>query len=801
MIRIVKITAFSLLLLSLVTPIKAFNLNDLGNLLARADSVVNQVDQFTDHQTYVQRILAISSSTTSIVFCSASIYCFFAIDPRRLVFRHQLIFFLLFFDLMKACILLLYPARVLTNYLAYFNAKFCHVVGFFTATAIEGADFAILTFAIHTYLLILKTNLNVRVGNSRRIEGGLYIYRFYVYGISFLIPLILASLAFVKNEGYQSFVCWCYLPQYPVWYRMVLSWVPRYLILLTIFFCYASIYYHVIKQIRHLGGVFTTTSKKKFTDISEKPSFFSALKYFLNTIKRKILPELTLPEQNKEFKEDVHPHRSNSRMSKEHGDNYGADDENDDDDDLEDIDDVLSSDDDISDLEDMAENDEGNVGSSTHQSPINYNINTTMTTSNSNLDNHGTDIHLENLKNFKKRQRIIKKQMKSIFIYPLAYVFIWLFPFILYVTQVNYERHHQPIYFLNCLGAFMQPFNGTVDSIVFFIRETPWKYTAMNKFKRDHSERMDSLLNRQYHDQRQNLHTNRDSRGSLGLSSHHNPSISHSHRQSLRSHSLYDSSISNNTNSRSGSGVGRSESFSHHNHSLSANLNVDLSRFKKWRFFLNDLNLPLFQLPTEKNLTKLQDKFISEKLHENQDIELTDNQDIEMSEQKLDFSNVLQGNLVEDEFRSTLENFSLNFNDGSKTQGKRLSNSSLNHTTVNSSPHNRKNSFSSKSYRSRQFSVDPNEPVIIEGKLYDSGDSTSSPNTKNSPTNSNFPHRPTRNSYNSGNTLAILRGNSGSSTPNKKLSRGTLDTRTSLTGNDESDGEMDFMEFLKKGPP
>lgn len=769
-------------------PTIAYNLNDLGNLLARADSVVNQVDQFTDHQTYVQRILAISSSTTSIVFCSASIYCFFAIDPRRLVFRHQLIFFLLFFDLMKACILLLYPARVLTNYLAYFNAKFCHVVGFFTATAIEGADFAILTFAIHTYLLIMNTNLNVRVGNSRRIEGGLYIYRFYIYGISFLIPIILASLAFIKNEGYQSFVCWCYLPQYPVWYRMVLSWVPRYLILLTIFFCYASIYYHVIKQIRHLGGVFTTTSKKKFNKTSEKPSFFSALKYFLNTIKRKLLPELTLPEQSNDFKEEVHPHQSNTRISKEHAEN----DEND----LEDIDDVLSSDDDISDLEDSPEDSEENGVGNSHQNPINYNINTTVTTSNSNLDNHGTDIHLENLKNFKKRQRIIKKQMKSIFIYPLAYVFIWLFPFILYVTQVNYERHHQPIYFLNCLGAFMQPFNGTVDSIVFFIRETPWKYTAMNKFKRDHSERMDLLLNRQYRTHRQNLQQNRDSRGSLGFSSHHNPSISHSHRQSLRSHSLYDSSISNNTNSRSGSGVGRTESFSHHNHSLSANLNVDLSRFKKWRFFLNDLGLPLFQLPTEKNLTKLQDKFISEKLHENKDIELTDQHD-EINEQKLDFSNVLQGNLVEDEFRSTLENFSLNFSDGTKS-GKRLSNSSLNHPT--SSPNHRKNSFSSKSYRSRQFSVDPNEPVIIEGKLYDSGDSTSSPNTKNSPTNSNFPNRPSRNSYNSGNTLAILRGNSGSSTPNKKLSRGTLDTRPSI-GNEESDGEMDFMEFLKKGPP
>ena len=68
----------------------------------------------------------------------------FAIDPKRIVFRHQLIFFLLFFDLLKACILLLYPTRILTHSSAYYNHNFCQVVGFFTATAIEGADIAIL---------------------------------------------------------------------------------------------------------------------------------------------------------------------------------------------------------------------------------------------------------------------------------------------------------------------------------------------------------------------------------------------------------------------------------------------------------------------------------------------------------------------------------------------------------------------------------------------------------------------------------------------------------------------------------
>lgn len=85
------------------------------------------------------------------------------------------------------------------------------------------------------------------------------------------------------------------------------------------------------------------------------------------------------------------------------------------------------------------------------------------------------EIQQANLESFRRRQKIIQKQMKSIFIYPFAYCFVWLFPFILQATQFNYELKHHPVYWLNVLGAFMQPFNGFVDALVFFYRERPWK--------------------------------------------------------------------------------------------------------------------------------------------------------------------------------------------------------------------------------------------------------------------------------------------------------------------------------------
>lgn len=677
-----------------------------------AAAAENQQEEFSLHQGWVQRVLAISSSTTSIVFCLLAMYCFLAIDPRRLVFRHQLIFFLLFFDLVKACVLLLYPARVLSNFLAYYNANFCHVVGFFTATSIEGADFAILTFAIHTYLLIFYPNLNVKVGN--RTEGGLYSYRYYIYGTSFIIPLILASLAFANDQGYESFVCWCYLPQRPVWLRMVLSWVPRFCIILVICACYSLIYYHVIREFRILGGVFT---KSKHTLTDQNPSFFSAVKYSYNAFRDQWFPLLSIPEtsQPRPSVHSVRPHISHRHELVDEESTMGDMDNIDDDDDI-DID--------LSDVQPSYEPKELHIDPRT-PTPVLEQGTQLQPMATYSKDPLHQDIHLENLKSFRKRQRIIKKQMKSIFVYPVAYMFMWLFPFILYCTQINYEREHGPIYWINCLGAFMQPFYGFVDSMVFFYRENPWQHTVMKRFESDNANRMNLLLSRP-------------------------------------SHSLYESSISTER---------RGSQF--HHQSLSQDMGVDMTKYSWWRRLLNDLNMPLFQLPTEKNLSMLQTKYINN-AHKNSNASNNNNNNNnnimmeKIDPNSHDFSNILQGNLIEDEFRSTLENFSLDFSSPSNKDRKTatssnspLSNSSTRKLSNNSLQNQRKSSIiSNKSFRGRQYSVDPQQPVIIEGKHYDTQ----------------------RNSHNSGN-LTMKRSSASSS---QRLSK-------------EAD-EMDFMEFLKKGP-
>ncbi|CAK7898620.1 hypothetical protein CAAN3_04S02014 [[Candida] anglica] len=673
----------------------------------RRDGAINQALKFTNRQVYVQRVLAISASTTSIVFCLAALYSFGAIDPRRIVFRHHLIFFLIVYDFIKAVILLLYPVRVLTTDSAYYNNEFCQVVGFFTATSVEGADLAILAFAVHTFLLIFKTSFTVRL-TSGRTEGGLYLYRKYVYVASVLIPLVLASLAYVKGNGYNSYVCWCSLPQRPVWYRLVLSWLPRYIIIVTILVVYVMIYFHVIREFKTLGGVFKTMKRGQ---IDDKPTFFSALRYSMRSLFNYLMVELVFPDKNIQSEGNTRSPRSSSPNENSIGINKNelvkqlsrqsvsiqrqfsekvSNENNRGDQELDDDDDVVHD----------------------HGSP------TGLGSSSSSSDNCiKPDLYEENLANFRKRQKIIEKQMKSIFIYPLAYIFLWLFPFILYVTQINYEQTHAPIYWLNCMGAFMQPLNGFVDSLVFFYREIPTEYTIMKNFEKQHGHTMANLV-----------HVSQDS------------------------DSIATSAILNKQ-------------------SVSISLAQDLSEYSKWRQWLHWLRFPLYELPSENNVAKIHDKYMNHAIrsqssghrsgsgvaggtnsivagsnHSNTKHRVQDGGGPSSGGLQPfghDFSNVLSGNVPEKEYRTNLDQFSMNFS---------------HRVSVTSSGSKR----TSRSGKTRQQSIiDPN--VIVEGEVYSRQPSTSTSVALNTPKKTN---------------------------PTSGRSSATL----------TDDDDMDFMEFLQKGP-
>lgn len=227
------------------------------------------------------RILALTASSASIVAAVISIFFLVNIDRRRRMFRHDLIFFLIICDLVKAIVLMIYPLVILVRNDVYATPVFFNTLGWFTAYCVEGADLAILIFSIHFAVLIFKPSWKWRNKRSGNMEGGLYRFRAFIWPITALVPLLLATLAFVNytpiNEemvvadttvvldndnyhfksfarlgGYKPYSAWCYLPPYPLWYKLVLSWGPRYFLIIFIFTLYISIYIFVRRESKRI---------------------------------------------------------------------------------------------------------------------------------------------------------------------------------------------------------------------------------------------------------------------------------------------------------------------------------------------------------------------------------------------------------------------------------------------------------------------------------------------------------------------------------------------------------------------
>lgn len=550
-------------------------------------TTVNQVlglpglfSTFTKHELRKLRIIAISASVSSIVACIVGLYLLGSIDRRRKVFRHHLILFLLICDFLKAIVLLIYPVVILRDNKVYGKPGFYNTVGWLTAYATEGADIAIFIFAIHFAILIFKPNWKWKNPNTGNVEGGFYRWRRFMYPLTALTPTVLASLAFINFEdynqtviredsnvildnnnyhfsfqakmgGYKPLSAWCYLPPVPVWYKLVLSWGPRYFIFLTICTLYISIYTFVTRQSRKIKA-----ELREFQHSNQKPLLRKAsLKGPLNLITRfsvatirflrKIAAAiagfffLQIYDDNESHEEELDRVKSASRAG-----TPGPTTKNDlknvfsnkftyvpDDVDIEDgyngdnnnglhifnyprrsetkkatIDNsgitqplpahISSSSKNILSPESLS-NQVPNLSNKLVNTPINWDLSEPGPKDPSGMETRTFDMDPEKLEHvpehevtgvkhkfqtqtyiqFKNRRDQIKRQLKSIFIYPVAYLLLWVFPFAVDCSQYRYEIYHGPIVWLAYIATFMQPLNGVVDVAVFMFREMPWRYS------------------------------------------------------------------------------------------------------------------------------------------------------------------------------------------------------------------------------------------------------------------------------------------------------------------------------------
>jgi G protein-coupled receptor GPR1 len=112
------------------------------------------------------------------------------------------------------------------------SSPFCQFVGFFLALGIEASDVAVLLIAVHSAMYI------------RRPRSGLYPYRWWAYAAYVIIPVLFAALAFADG-GYVDLGAYCYLARDGGWARLALSWIPRYVLVAFIVVTYLCIYIYV----------------------------------------------------------------------------------------------------------------------------------------------------------------------------------------------------------------------------------------------------------------------------------------------------------------------------------------------------------------------------------------------------------------------------------------------------------------------------------------------------------------------------------------------------------------------------
>jgi G protein-coupled receptor GPR1 len=347
--------------------------------------------------------------------------------------------------------------------------------------------------------------------NSLLGHDGLYQVRRWVFAVWVLLPCFTAALAFANPDGaYQAQGAFCWLPIRPFWYRLALSWVPRYLIWLYIMWVAIRIYSHVGYEFRVFGQ---ERDRSSSTDLSAASSAECGA-----------------------VEEAVRGHRSQFRSNCEKdGDEIAPDDASVPGPASNQLDDIglsaqanrrmslptwyspsggtFSPNAEVPTTPTTRSNPTSRRGSrqvapgvlaEDFMAPPGFgftrvtrgSISTTISTSHS-INGAALDPSLSPIKEsrgmpsdagsthaetdigaraLRQRRRAIQRQLRILFIYPVIYMAMWLIPFVVHCMSYSDRFAQNPVFPLSLLSSFCQTFMGFADVSVFCWRERPWRH-------------------------------------------------------------------------------------------------------------------------------------------------------------------------------------------------------------------------------------------------------------------------------------------------------------------------------------
>ena len=290
-----------------------------------------------------------------------------------------------------------------------------------------------------------------------------------------MFSILMAALAFTGGSSYAyiSQGAFCYLPVRPIWYRITLSWAPRYLILATIVLIYLVIYIYCKSTFGefspNISSAGTNTTEPATSDTSGGASEVQA-RASQNSRVGALRNEQENPKTGNALKSSTHPSiepaRPNDQIDwplpaaahpvvfdvKTH--------------------DLVSSDHDSP---------TGVSNQRSETDPIadkTYSIPTLMEALN---DKSLSAIAVNRPRNdpnerLYKRYKAIRRQLRYMFVYPMIYLLMWLMPFVNHCYF--YTKAHHPPFSLNTVSLVSLLLQCTVDCLIFSVKEKPWRYAA-----------------------------------------------------------------------------------------------------------------------------------------------------------------------------------------------------------------------------------------------------------------------------------------------------------------------------------
>lgn len=221
---------------------------------ALAARLVSAVDT-PENMVRVLLVLALTFASVSVLSTLAALYWFVKMKrsfrheyvllspppARRPLTADRLILLLIQSDFLKSMAFVVFAIVSFVWGNVPSDSVFCQVSGFALAIGIESSDIAVLLIALHSAMYILRP------------RSGLYPYRRIAYLFFYLYPALAACLAFIDGNGYENMGHYCYLRNDRSWARLALSWVPRYVICVSIVVIYVFIYLYIRKRMGDYG--------------------------------------------------------------------------------------------------------------------------------------------------------------------------------------------------------------------------------------------------------------------------------------------------------------------------------------------------------------------------------------------------------------------------------------------------------------------------------------------------------------------------------------------------------------------